>query len=94
MKFIQKHPLPGQGGCSSLNLQPGSKIVHIGLEGEQAYAYFDGPCSYSAPVYWVVEIVREGQSYGDNTEVMGSFDDPMMPPNSGNRLFVVGRING
>ena len=33
MKFIQKHPLPGQGGCSSLNLQPGSKIVHIGLAG-------------------------------------------------------------
>jgi hypothetical protein len=81
VKCIQKQALPGIGGFGSLSLS----------YGEQLFAYIEGQPWSGAYVYWEVQVVREGDSYSDGSYFMGMVDDPSAP---GQKLFVVGRING
>ena len=91
MKCIQKQALPGIGGFGSLSLSYGANIVAVGYEDGQLFAYIEGQPWSGAYVYWEVQVVREGDSYADGSYFLGMVDDPSAP---GQKLFVVGRING
>jgi hypothetical protein len=93
VKTIQKHPLP-RSGFGSLALSHGSRIVGVGVEGENPFAYVEQPVGCYTYVHWEVQTVREGDSYADGMQLIGMFDDPGAPVGYAPKLFVVGCING
>ncbi|MFM0165720.1 hypothetical protein PQR39_35490 [Paraburkholderia sediminicola] len=94
MKVIQKHPLPAVGAYGGLTLVPGAVVLGTSVDNAQAVMYVESPQWGSGYVYWEIQVVREGDPYADGMQALGMVDDPNMPANSGNKLFVVGRING
>jgi hypothetical protein len=91
VKIIQKQPLPDAGCNGYMQIPHGARVVGIGYENQQLFAYVEQAAWAAGTVYWDVQTVREGESYGDGHQFIGMTDDARNP---GAKLFIVGRING
>jgi hypothetical protein len=90
VKCIQKHALPSQG-FGMLSLSFGAKVVAVGYEGGQLFAYVDGQPWGGSYVAMDVQVVREGESFPDSMEFIGMASVPGEP---GLTVFVMGKVSG